>query len=93
MGETRLDERARVQRAKAFAEKWAGRGYEKGDTHSFWLELLRDVVGMEDVTALPRITEALLAAGYSEGDVRKIWGGNLLRVLRQVQDASDASAP
>ena len=51
------------------------------------------VVGMEDVAALPRITEALLAAGYSEGDVRKIWGGNLLRVLRQVQDASDASAP
>ena len=51
------------------------------------------VVGMEDVTALPRITEALLTAGYSEGDVRKIWGGNLLRVLRQVQDASDASAP
>lgn len=27
-----------------------GRGYEKGDTASFWLELLRDVVGMEDVT-------------------------------------------
>lgn len=36
--------------ARSFAEKWDGRGYEKGDTHSFWLELLRDVVGMEDVT-------------------------------------------
>lgn len=33
-----------------FPKKWAGRGYEKGDTPSFWLELLRDVVGMEDVT-------------------------------------------
>jgi len=46
------------------------------------------VVGLEDVSALPRITEALLAAGYSESDVRKIWGGNLLRVLRQVQAAA-----
>ncbi|RKW98658.1 hypothetical protein D9B96_08510 [Corynebacterium diphtheriae] len=36
--------------AKLFANKWADRGNEKSDTHSFWLELLRDVVGMEDVT-------------------------------------------
>lgn len=36
--------------ARSFSKKWAGRGYEKGDTPSFWLELLRDVVGMEDVT-------------------------------------------
>ncbi|MCW1383401.1 dipeptidase [Novosphingobium sp. KCTC 2891] len=39
------------------------------------------VVGMEDVTALPRITAALLAAGYSEADVAKVWSGNVLRVL------------
>ncbi len=43
------------------------------------------VVGMEDVSALPLITQRLLAAGYSEDDVRKIWGGNLLRVLREAQ--------
>lgn len=36
--------------AQKFADSWKGRGYEKGDTSSFWLELLRDVVGMEDVT-------------------------------------------
>ena len=39
------------------------------------------VVGMEDVMDLPRITEALLKAGYSETDVQKIWAGNVLRVL------------
>ncbi|WFC42330.1 dipeptidase [Pseudoxanthomonas sp. SE1] len=50
------------------------------------------VVGMEDVSALPRITEALLAAGYSEADIRKIWGGNLLRVLRQTQAAAEVSS-
>lgn len=35
------------QAAKAFAEKWAGRGYEKGETHAFWIELLRTVLGVE----------------------------------------------
>lgn len=39
------------------------------------------VVGMEDVLDLPKITEALLKAGYSEADVAKIWSGNVLRVL------------
>ena len=33
--------------AKAFAEKWAGRGYEKGETHTFWIELLRTILGVE----------------------------------------------
>lgn len=39
------------------------------------------VVGMEDVAGLPRITAALLKAGYSKEDVAKIWSGNTLRVL------------
>ncbi len=33
--------------AKTFAEKWRGRGYEKGESQSFWLSLLRDVLGVE----------------------------------------------
>jgi len=44
--------------------------------------------GMEDATQLPKITEALLARGYSEKDVEKILGGNLLRVLEQVERVS-----
>lgn len=39
------------------------------------------VVGMEDVVDLPKITAALLKAGYSETDIQKIWSGNVLRVL------------
>lgn len=31
-------------KARKFADKWAGPGYEKGDTESFWLELLAAVV-------------------------------------------------
>ena len=37
--------------------------------------------GMEDCTMLPKITAALLARGYSDGDVRKILGENVLRVM------------
>jgi membrane dipeptidase len=36
------------------------------------------------VTAFAALTEALLRRGYSETDVRKILGGNLLRVLQEV---------
>jgi membrane dipeptidase len=37
--------------------------------------------GMEDCSKLPKLTAALLARGYSETDVEKILGGNVLRVL------------
>ena len=44
--------------------------------------------GMEDASKLPRITEALLKKGYSEGDVKKILGENTLRVMAEVQRVS-----
>ncbi len=33
--------------AKAFAEYWQGKGYEKGESQPFWLSFLRDIVGVE----------------------------------------------
>ena len=44
--------------------------------------------GMEDATKLPKITEALLQKGYSEGDVKKILGENTLRVMAEVEGVS-----
>jgi membrane dipeptidase len=44
--------------------------------------------GMEDCSKLPKITEALLRKGYSEGDIRKILGGNTLRVMEQAERVS-----
>lgn len=44
--------------------------------------------GMEDVTHLPQITDALLKKGYSEADVRKILGENTLRVLAAAEQVS-----
>ncbi|MFL9842706.1 dipeptidase [Sphingomonas sp. ST-64] len=43
------------------------------------------VRGMEDITALPKVTERLVAAGYSEADIAKIWSGNVLRLLRAAE--------
>jgi len=37
--------------------------------------------GMEDVTRLPRIVQALLDRGWSESDIRKLLGENMLRVM------------
>ncbi|MCX8056679.1 MAG: membrane dipeptidase [Ignavibacteria bacterium] len=44
----------------------------------------RVVVGLEDVSKFPNLTEALLRRGYSISDIRKIYGENFLRVFRQV---------
>jgi membrane dipeptidase len=44
--------------------------------------------GMEDCSKLPKITEALLRRGYSEDDIRKILGGNTLRVLAEAERVS-----
>jgi membrane dipeptidase len=47
-------------------------------------------IGMEDASKLPKITDALLKRGYSEGDVQKILGGNILRVMEQVERVAQA---
>jgi membrane dipeptidase len=44
--------------------------------------------GLEDCSKLPKITEALLRKGYSEEDIRKILGGNILRVMEQSEKVS-----
>ncbi len=37
--------------AKKFAADWKGKGYEKGQSQTFWLTLLSDVLGVEDVAS------------------------------------------
>jgi membrane dipeptidase len=43
-----------------------------------------EIEGCFDVSELPHLTVELVRRGYSEEDIRKIWGGNLMRVMRQV---------
>jgi membrane dipeptidase len=44
--------------------------------------------GMDSAADLPKITQALLDRGYSAQDIRKILGGNLLRVFGEVERVS-----
>ena len=44
--------------------------------------------GLDSPADLPKITAALIARGYSAEDCRKILGGNLLRVFREVESVS-----
>ncbi len=46
------------------------------------------VEGCDDVSELPNITEELLRRGYSEEDIQKIWGANIMRVFRKVVERS-----
>jgi membrane dipeptidase len=44
--------------------------------------------GMDDCSQLPKITEALMRKGYPDDDIRKILGGNTLRVMEQNEKVS-----
>jgi len=43
---------------------------------------------LEDVSTYPVITQGLLDRGYTEADIRKILGGNVMRVFEQVERVS-----
>jgi len=45
-------------------------------------------IGLKDVSSYPALIEGLLGRGYSESDVKKILGGNLLRVWREIEAAA-----
>ncbi|MEI9811665.1 MAG: dipeptidase [Acidobacteriota bacterium] len=49
--------------------------------------------GLDDVSKFPNLTRALLERGYTEADIRKIYGGNLLRVMRAVEATAQKMAP
>ena len=42
-------------------------------------------VGLEDVSKFPALTRALKAKGYKDPDIRKVYGGNVMRVMRAVE--------
>jgi len=46
------------------------------------------VAGCYDVSEMKNITKELVLRGYSENDIRKIWGGNLMRVMKKVAKLS-----
>jgi membrane dipeptidase len=43
------------------------------------------ITGFNDASEAMNVTAELIRRGYSDDDIRKIWGGNFLRVLREVE--------
>ena len=46
------------------------------------------IIGCADASEVINLTRRLLAEGFTEGDITKLWGGNFLRVMRIVQGKS-----
>lgn len=59
--------------AKVFAEYWKGKGYEKGESQKFWLSLLSDVFGVENVAAFIEFEDQvhLDHTSFIDGYIRK----------------------
>ena len=52
-----MDVAEQRRNAKKFIEEWKDRGREKQDSQSFWLSLLRDVLGIEKPEEVIRFEE------------------------------------
>jgi membrane dipeptidase len=48
--------------------------------------------GLDDVSKFPHLTRALLEKGYTAEEIRKIYGGNLLRVMREAERVARRSS-
>jgi membrane dipeptidase len=46
------------------------------------------IEGFDDESQAPNVTRELVRRGYSEDQIAKIWGGNFLRVFRQVESVA-----
>ena len=56
--------------AKAFAEYWKDKGYEKGESQAFWLSLLREVFGVQEPEKLIRFEDQVKldkSTGFIDG--------------------------
>ena len=47
------------------------------------------ICGLANASELTLFTRQLLARRFSEADIQKIWGGNFLRVMQQVQEVAE----
>ena len=58
--------------AAEFAQRWKGRGYEKGDSQIFWADLLQNVYGVENIADFIRYEEQVKvdATNFIDGHIR-----------------------
>ncbi|MFI3230753.1 MAG: DNA methyltransferase [bacterium] len=86
-------EKDRVKLVAKFVDDWAGRGYEKGESHSFWIRLLSDVLGVENPTEFIKFEDRVVIdnTSFIDGYIsstkvlieQKSLGKNLLAPIKQ----------
>ena len=62
------------KKAKEFAERWKGKGYEKGETQKYWIDLLENVLGVPDPINFIRFEDTVhidKATGFMDGFINK----------------------
>lgn len=64
-------EKLRKARAAEFAQRWAGRGYERGESQLFWTDLLQNVFGVEEPASFIRFEEKVKvdATNFIDGHI------------------------
>ena len=63
-------EKQQANAASDFAKRWVGRGYEKGDTQPFWIDLLSEVYGIANPTEFIRFEQQVKAGTTTFIDAR-----------------------
>nr|MCR5658548.1 SAM-dependent methyltransferase [Bacteroidales bacterium] len=67
------NERQQAVAAAAFAERWKGRGYERGESQLFWADLLTNVYGIEDLPSFiryeERVTSMVDSTNFIDGHI------------------------
>lgn len=55
-----MTEKEQKAAAKNFVNYWSSKGYEKGESQSFWLSLLRDILGVEKPETIIRFEDKVM---------------------------------
>ncbi len=50
------------------------------------------VLGMEDVSLIPKITPELVNLGFTDKEIQSVWSGNVIRIFKEVEQFSRKSA-
>ena len=53
----RLSEKEQKKAAKEFSARWQGRGYEKGESNLFWIDLLTHIFGVDNIAEFIRFED------------------------------------
>ncbi len=60
--------------AKEFAERWKNKGYEKGESHKYWIDLLENVLGIRDAVDFIKFEDTVhidKATGFIDGFINE----------------------